>query len=770
MKKKKVQRDGYFQRQQKKFRENVREKRPEHKAFIESKIQDALQIATTYDPFDLLRRLALANVFVDPEEYKESTHGGKEYLLEYALSLITSIRTPSLGHLAPDEVHENFSALLEQIYSNTMWYFASEIAEEKLSDNEYSARFYSILKSLYLRGDSIYEHHVDLVKALFSSHDVFLKSQFGFAAEEIISTLQGIESQVIGGFSGPPTFALLAGELHEEFKDFLKSRGLEKFDDFDNLKQEFFDLPEVAAKKAEIDAALARTQDDVWAEYFRVVPSEAVSQNLLDLISIELGGNAPFAEFAKSPAWPTNDSQILFRPLIRHQGEYYAYSPQILFRNTINIIEALIQARDKRYFDEKYQPSRASLLEERGIAYFQAMLPGIKVFRNLYYGVMENGQKKRPETDAILLYDGNLFIIEAKAGSISKATRRGALKSLKTDTTNLIGDAYEQALRAKKYIDATECPRFEYRNGDEAFTIYDKDEIHSVYLVNLTLENLNQFSMRLSDLKDLGFVRGHDWLWSVFINDLRIISELIDSPSEFLLYLRRRLRSNDYPQFRASDELDLLMYFFDVGLFLENSEVSNYSYYSIGNYTEALDRFYDFKAGRVSSGEKPRLKTSDEFREFIHSIELSGQTGFSRVTTFLLDLSGECQTGLLKKIKQIETRLALDGNRHDCTILIKEPPATGLSVFLSLKQEQLDDASLDEYVKLKMYQTRTEHWYTLAMLYTKKGVEINFKYHEAKWAFDAVMQEKLYQFAKANKRRRMLEAPIKELEKYFIRD
>jgi hypothetical protein len=57
--------------------------------------------------------------------------------------------------------------------------------------------------------------------------------------------------------------------------------------------------------------------------------------------------------------------------------------------------------------------------------------------------------------------------------------------------------------------------------------------------------------------------------WTVSVYDLDLITQLVDRPAEFLLYLRRRRDPEATVFYTAPDELDLFLYFFEAGLYVE---------------------------------------------------------------------------------------------------------------------------------------------------------------------------------------------------------
>src|SRR5205085_1671486 len=198
---------------------------------------------------------------------------------------------------------------------------------------------------------------------------------------------------------------------------------------------------------------------------FEIKPSNELPQSFLDLISSKFGDNEAFASFEKSLGWPTNDSLIYRRPVIAHDGKYYCFASQIPYRRLISLLEAFIREKDAVYFEHTYQKARGRYLVRKALEYLGSLLPGAKIYEELYYPTIINGQTERAETDGIILFDTNLFIVEGKAGSFATSARRGALSRLKHDVTELVDNAYEQALRTRQFIRETEKPRFEYENG-----------------------------------------------------------------------------------------------------------------------------------------------------------------------------------------------------------------------------------------------------------------------------------------------------------------
>jgi len=535
----------------------IRKNRPEFRKEIDRKITEILTLINTYDPLRLIFPISLNNCFFDPEGYTEITHEGRETFVEYALSLILSQERKNEHQDATKEAVDRFGELIQDILNSVLWYFASEAAEKKHEKIKEQVRFISLMRYLYLRGDSFQEHHIELWQEIFNEHDEFFKAHYGLSSSQVFQGIQEIENQILMNIRASGEFTSILHEMHEVFKEFIDKEGIDSFSSIEDSRERFHALPPVQEKQQELD----KVYQMVSKNPFEIQPNERCTTKLLDLMSTSFGENKSFAEFIKAPAWPTNDSIIYIKPIIKDLGKYYCYMPQLIFRNIGNILESWILEKDKDYYLNVFSRKRGKYLERKTLDYLKTIFPDARVYSGLKY-YQKDGAVDDGETDGLILYDDNMFLIEAKAGSLSLSARRGGLDRMKKDAAELIDEAYKQALRAKSYIMQSDEPAFYNPDGSLALTLKNKEFYKNIYLINVTLSGLGHLSTQLNSLKAFGLLEDKEWPWSVFINDLRVISELVEFPSQFLLFLQRRIRANDYPQFRTSDELDFFMFYF----------------------------------------------------------------------------------------------------------------------------------------------------------------------------------------------------------------
>jgi hypothetical protein len=185
----------------------------------------------------------------------------------------------------------------------------------------------------------------------------------------------------------------------------------------------------------------------------------------------------------------------------------------------------------------------------------------------------------------------------------------------------LVVDGFEQGLSAKHYIETDQSPTFTDESGVAQITFGNNFKPRATYVVNITLAALGPPSIQLSALKKANLISATELPWSVFVNDLRVIADILQGPSEFLFYLQRRLRFNQFEQLHGAEELDLFAYFLDQGLFFDEEKLTGVSRFSIGSNTDELDQYFENLEKTPAKAVKPALAISPGLRKLISAIE-----------------------------------------------------------------------------------------------------------------------------------------------------
>ncbi|MFZ2455384.1 MAG: hypothetical protein WAX07_02800 [Candidatus Altiarchaeia archaeon] len=649
------------------YLKEIARNRPKLKEEINRKITRLISLTEEYNSIDFLAAIAIGNLLTNSESSKEQDV--LDCYIEYVLSISLATGKESKKE-ATNEIVEEFNKLVPEIFEEVYQYFESEFAEVGLGNFNASLRTDVILWYVFFRGESRPTHHIDMLKAIFSEHNAFLRKHYNFTIDEIINIIYNLGEQLTRNLLKCDVTPLLK-ERDELYNQFLVTEGITdssklSTSDIATLESKFSSLPEIKGK----DARLYYLRNIIVTNPFEIDPTEEIPIEFLRQFSSKLGDNSIF-NFRESPYWPTNDSIVHESPFVEKQGKFYVFAPHILFRNLGSILENWIQKKDPKYFKENYLPKRAEYLERKTVQYFRDIFKEADVFGKLYYFVEENGEQKRVEIDGLVIYDNNILVIEAKSGNWSRSARRGSPLRMKDNLKKLVDESYTQATRTKKYITESKKPAiFYFENGSEAITIKLSDP--NIFLINVTLGSLGQISTKLAQLKNVDIISGNDNFWSVFINDLRVISELIEFPSEFLDYLKKRNRLNNYPYVHASEELDFFMFYLREGLQFETEHLEKYAI-EINDYAKNLKEYYNYIYDKSiyqteeieKEIKKPTLSILGPYKKLILQLESEVKPGFTEVTTELLKFRIVQQQSILQNLQKAN-KLSQDGF-YDCS-------------------------------------------------------------------------------------------------------
>lgn len=160
------------------------------------------------------------------------------------------------------------------------------------------------------------------------------------------------------------------------------------------------------------------------------------------------------------------------------------------------------------------------------------------------------------------MVDDVAIIVEDKAGAVSPVAKGGKTNRLRTDLTSIITKAADQAGRLRHLIERDGGVRTEDGWIDLA-------QIREVHTIAVSLDDLMSVTTATVELVRAGLIDPVDIPWTVSLHDLDLITELVDRPAEFLLYLRRRRDPLTTHVYMAPDELDLFLLFFEGNLWAE---------------------------------------------------------------------------------------------------------------------------------------------------------------------------------------------------------
>jgi hypothetical protein len=637
----------------------IRARRPRIKAAIDSRIASLRRFLSDWNPIDILKFAAFRWSFYNPEIPDSERRVPTEPCMEYVLSLAVSVACPKFDNFATAEAVQVFLHRVEKLFFWVQHYYESEGAEENCDPAEGMIRYAALSWHTFVRGSAYATHQSELASRLLDPHNDFFQKRLGFLSSDLVQASDTVLASITSSVEDArAVFADLA-KLHSEYLEFTVSERPENQEAREALMHSFRSLPgkENAARE------LGERWDRIDWDVFKIPAGPGLPQSLLSALSCKFGDNEPFME-VRYAGWPANDTVVTRRPFICHAGEYYCFLPALLHRHIIRIGESLIRENDDSYFETRYHGTRHRVVNELTLEYIRSMLPAAVVTSNVHYTqVGPDGQKC--ESDGLVMYDDILIAVETKAGVHHVQARRGGLKAIRTDAKSLVQEAYDQGERLMRYVQSTDPAVFSDNRNNELLRLTASDRPAKRYILNVTLEDLGMLATRVASSSELGLGQREVPMWTVNINDLRVVSELMEFPSEFVHYLDRRAHADEYTQVRTPDELDVLMYFLRKGLDFDTKSLKEFTSFSMVGFTEELDRYYDWLDGQVETGHRPTLQIPASIKELCRRIEQTEQRGFTDATNMLLGFGHDNLVRLAEAVNKLRVRLASDGKPHD---------------------------------------------------------------------------------------------------------
>ena len=430
-------------------------------------------------------------------------------------------------------------------------------------------------------------------------------------------------------------------------------------------------------------------------------------------------------------AFTTGDNPFRPRPFVAAGGDRVLLPHHTLSADAVK--ENLEEYLKSTKAWELYQNHRGALLEARVRTALERVLPVGALFMDAFnYFIPANEAEdaaadpakytKKVEGDHLVVVDDVAIIVEDKAGALSPVAKGGKTNRLRTDLTSIIAKAADQARRLGDVIDRDGGIRTE---GGWV----DLSQIREVHTIAVSLDDLMSVTTATVELVRAGLIDPANIPWTVSLHDLELITELVDRPAEFLLYLRRRRDPLTTDVFMAPDELDLFLLFFEGNLWAEPDPDEVYKTFPFtgpptsaarrrfreqgGTYitsrTDQLDEWHYSKSRTGPTAPKPRMFYSpagpliDELIErgvfgalSLGAALLSGSTAFQQqIATQANVLLDNPHPG---RSRQVAVPITQMTNAEDGWLLVWSTHPTGTTDLATTITEQ------ERYLRLKKHQ------------------------------------------------------------------
>jgi hypothetical protein len=569
----------------------IKENHPKVYDEIKILIDEVVTLINQYDKIFVLGGIA---AFGYNKMISDSSDDGlSETLIEYCLSIALATPNVNKNNKPTGKILGTINENLIKIRRYFSDYYNFEGATGKHSQIESELRHEMIAETIFMRGEGYMQHIIELYLEMFSGHNDFLNKHYGFTAKDILDTFHKLEE------SYGCRILMPNGRPHPvqtiKLRNYISKNKISEKDIFSGAYLNGFskEHPEVIVENNGVILFTLNTID-TYDQLFQIRHFNAIQEKVVKALSMKFGANTSFITPEKFKYEVLNKSEIFNLPIVEEDGNYYLFAMNLPARNLFLLTQSLIERADPQYYKQSFLGNRIQIakdefIEQKTLALFKKMLPDVQFYKEAYYNYKNpetklkcaNSVDGRYELDILGISENATYLIEVKAGLVSDASKRGALSSIKTDLTGIIGDAICQSHRASLYIEENENSTFEISTGE----VVSPKSKNKIYRISISFSVVGTIISALSKLQQYGIVdENSEFAWAINIYDLMAFTDLVDSEKMFMDYLDKRLPLYNNERLTTTDEMDLLGLYFTKDL-------------KIGNLTKRSDtvQLYEFK-------------------------------------------------------------------------------------------------------------------------------------------------------------------------------
>jgi hypothetical protein len=434
--------------------------------------------------------------------------------------------------------------------------------------------------------------------------------------------------------------------------------------------------------------------------------------------------------------------------LVRDADGNYVQTGNVIGADSFRtMIEAVLKPPEKPTKSEKtrwerYNRARKDASESLARSAVAKLLGTSPTYTSLEYFTSKEGEEARllgadceepqrvgdqTEADALFLVEDVAICLEVKGRTITDQARRGDMARLQRDVDAIFGDGTRQTRRLETLIRTNGGIWLADR------TWLDLSKIQEVRSMVVGLDIFGPLAVSLGELLRSGALGAGSVPWISSLHDLEVVSKVLDRPSEFLLYLRRRTDSGVTDHYRGADELDMLMLFLSGGLYVEPDPAETERHHPVvgtprtrdlrrhardarptfvGTHTDPLDAWmYWVEGSSPYETEKPSLNAHPAALELVDFLADGHKPGWFRFGADILALSGKSQKDLGAHLTKVAKAAKADGQSHSYVQGFAGPWGYPTLFFLAKARDQTDEEGADElstYMLAKRHQQKSD--------------------------------------------------------------
>tara|TARA_R110000744_G_scaffold380561_1_gene502572 strand:+ start:4867 stop:7116 length:2250 start_codon:yes stop_codon:yes gene_type:complete len=614
-------------------------------------VENAMAIVKIVDPLDLLRKgywgVCESHSKIGPEESSiETEQVVSREMINYVLRLVAGVGSDTVTTPSTEEQFESLQEIVRALYEifNGPYRLArTAFHKQRTNYDEDFDEFVSRAELLWMfvQGDRHQYHDSIHISDLLVEHEQQLIQTWGVSVEDVVRGVKAIQHSLTLGLGES------INRLHQLHEEFIRLSDNHPEKEIDELIREM---------KLNSDEADLHAQE-CFAGYglFDVKSLTKWPDCFIDVLSISPGKDPKFVEHEQRGGWPNQPSLCFDYPFLKIRGKSYVFNQSlcmdVLYRS---IQRALCKSNSK--LAEQWNQRQKRTSENLALSLLQNALPNSQRFDSVHYQYLdtETGNMKWAECDGLVIHDNNLIVVEVKAGAFTSKSPSIHYKSHVADLRKLIK---EPVVQGRRFVNTLQIQSL-IAICDERHNTIDKlaNNFDTISIICVTLDQLTDHSPQIEHLRTVGVDASKFPVWPVSIDDLRVVTEIFDSPIRFMHFLQERNRAFSSTSVKIGDELD------HAGAYMTHNRYADFaegfpeqSLSGWGGYRDKIDQFYFDKFMGIDQPRHPIQKLPVQLEAILKTLTEQMKPGYISVGKRLLDGSEDSRQQVCSMIVEMRS-------------------------------------------------------------------------------------------------------------------
>ncbi|MBP9829537.1 MAG: preprotein translocase subunit SecA [Proteobacteria bacterium] len=570
--------------------------------------------------------------------------GSSKFLLEYIQSLVASV--PSHQNQRDKITKKEWVDLketIEKLFNKLMVEYQQCLTAKRLSENPTLDMYLEEFRVraewywCFVRGKRYHVHERQSLLDIITPHSAIIKELFGITANQLVEELCKVQDSLIFGYKN----------------------SLISFNKFRENTLNSMNRGGVPISKIMENSSLMKQGQEAFGKLFGLDRFDLekitnLPKLLLDKLSWEKGQDKDFFAEGEFKGWPLRIWPTFKRPFLKLNNKYYCFDHTSLFDKIYRVLEQNIKNLKPEY-KETWNIIQKDISEQLPLTYLNNLMPGAKVFRDVYYPIRINSKTEWCEVDGLVAFEDHLFILEARAGAFTYTTPATDLNAQIESLKNLILKPSEQGKRFVKYLKGSDESKLYSKDHKHISTISHNSYRH-ITICAITLDSFTELAAKAQHMRQINIEVNNPLLWVFSIDDLRVYADIFYNPLIFLHFVEQRMRAANSLEIKLDDELDHLGLYFQHNNYAlyakQQREKHPYSKINFSGYRDPIDSYFFVKLSGDETLPRPEQNFPKRFAELINFLKNSSYFKRAKIVSFLLDMDRSLREALSNKINQ----------------------------------------------------------------------------------------------------------------------